>query len=222
MNKFSFLLSVAFLTTLFLFTGCSGSLTPSSFNPKESRDLTSEVAEPKALRQVSSLLVLPLQTKGGALTESGLTFPFYSSLLSTFISESNVEIKGGAAVIDPRSVPQGVKARGEAVALGKKLGVDAVLMTELMTLVERQGSSIGANVPARVGFFMVMLDVNSGDELWRASYHVTDQALSDNLLDMKESGERGARWRTANELLERGFILAARDFGSRRRSQFLS
>lgn len=207
---------------LLLLCGCSGALSTSSVNPKESNDLTSAVVEPRALRNINSILLIPLELKGKTAKRDPATLPYYSELLASFIDDAGVEIKGGADIFSVRAAPQGVRAKSEAIALGKKSGVDAVLLTEILTLVEREGSSIGANVPARAGFFMVMISTESGQELWRASYHVTDRALSENLLEVKESSERGARWRTATELLQRGFILAARDFGSRRRSQFLS
>ena len=210
-----FLLSV-------LLCGCGSSLSTSTINPKESNDLTSSVVEPRALRNVNSILVVPIELKGKTETQDPSTLPYYSELVASFIDDAGVEIKGGAELFSIRTAPKGVRAKSDAIALGRKSKVDAVLLTEILTLVEREGSSIGANVPARAGFFMVMINTETGEEIWRASYHVTDRALSENLLEVKESSERGARWRTASELLQRGFILAARDFGTRRRNQFLS
>ncbi len=92
----------------------------------------------------------------------------------------------------------------EAVAVGKRLGIDAVLRGEVLAFDERVGSEIGAKRPAHVGFAVELDRIPSGERVWQAEYDETQQALSDNFLNVAGFFRAGAKWVRAGELAEIG------------------
>jgi hypothetical protein len=116
---------------------------------------------------------------------------------------------------------------GSATSTGARRFVttdsDAVLNTEILRFEERQGSAIGGE-PAVVSFRMTLRD-RVGAELWSASYFLKQEALSENLLRIKERvgpDGLGAGWRSAHYVFQRGVESALKDLNTQRERQFLS
>jgi hypothetical protein len=107
-------------------------------------------------------------------------------------------------------------------SLGNELGVDGVVVTTVHQFIERDGTAIGSERPASVDFSMRLLRSGSGAEIWRATYHVKDEALSENLLALGERlGSRSvAQFRDAQEMLATGFASAGRDLAEARQLIF--
>jgi hypothetical protein len=100
---------------------------------------------------------------------------------------------------------------------------DAVLKTELLRFEDRQGSAVGGD-PAIVSFRMTLQAVPSGAEVWGAQYFYRQEAVSENLLRIKERigpAGLGAGWRSAQDLFQRGVQEALQDFSNRREQRFL-
>lgn len=96
---------------------------------------------------------------------------------------------------------------------------DGTLSAELVEFRDREGSAVAVDAPARVGFRLKLVAL-TGEEIWQASYHLDDAALSENLFRIKESLQRGPRWRTAHEILTEGLQEAFRNLEAERTQQF--
>ncbi len=113
----------------------------------------------------------------------------------------------------------GLEVAGAGEKGGRAAKTDGTLHAELIDFRERAGSALAADSPARVGFRLVLSSL-AGEEIWQASYHLDDAALSDNLFRIKESIQRGPRWRTATEILTAGLQDAFRSLEEQRTEQF--
>ena len=87
-----------------------------------------------------------------------------------------------------------------AIQLAKELNVDFVFVGYLFRYEERVGSRVGAEKPASVGFDIHLLRVRDGKRVWEGKFDETQQALSENLLNLGSFVRRGAAWLKAEEL----------------------
>jgi hypothetical protein len=87
-----------------------------------------------------------------------------------------------------------------AIQLAKELNVDFVFVGYLFRYEERVGSRVGAEKPASVGFDIHLLRVRDGKRVWEGKFDETQQALSENLLNIGSFVRRGAAWLKAEEL----------------------
>ena len=87
-----------------------------------------------------------------------------------------------------------------AIQLAKELNVDFVFVGYLFRYEERVGSRVGAEKPASVGFDIHLLRVRDGKRVWDGKFDETQQALSENLLNLGSFVRRGAAWLKAEEL----------------------
>jgi len=99
----------------------------------------------------------------------------------------------------PTDTPQSL-----AVALGKKLQADHVMVGTVWRYQQLVGSAEAADKPASVAFALYLLNVETGNPVWEATYEKTQQPLSQNVLNIKEFFNMGARWLTAEELARYG------------------
>lgn len=91
-----------------------------------------------------------------------------------------------------------------AVALGRKLGADHVMVGTVWRYQELVGSGKAASRPASVAFSLYLLRVQSNEPVWEATFDKTQKPLSENLLNIKAFFKMGARWLTADELARYG------------------
>jgi hypothetical protein len=91
-----------------------------------------------------------------------------------------------------------------AVALGKELDADFVLLGYLFRFEQRIGSPMGVDKPASVGFDLHLVRVRDGKIAWTGKFDETQKPLSDNLLKIGSFFRRGAKWLTAEELASAG------------------
>jgi len=87
-----------------------------------------------------------------------------------------------------------------AVATGKALEADAVLMGHLYRFQDRMGSRYAIESPASVAFDLYMIRVSSGQTLWSGYFDETQRALSEDLFRMNDFFRRGGAWITAQEM----------------------
>src|SRR3990167_303771 len=95
--------------------------------------------------------------------------------------------------------------------IGGTVGADAVLMGVVMRYEEREGTKWTVNRPASAAFTAVLLDVKSGEILWKMRFDKTQQALSENVLDIKNFIRGGGGWQEVNHLLLMGIEDALKD-----------
>ncbi|MFI5324412.1 MAG: hypothetical protein ACHQ6U_13005 [Thermodesulfobacteriota bacterium] len=94
--------------------------------------------------------------------------------------------------------------REQAVAAGKSLGVDAVMIGVISEYNERQGSEIGVESPAGITFSVEVLDTKNARLLWQYYYTETQKPLLQNVFEINKFFKRGGRWVTADELAKEG------------------
>jgi hypothetical protein len=102
------------------------------------------------------------------------------------------------------------------LSLGKKVGetfeADAVLMGVVLRYEERDGTSWAVNRPASAAFTAILIDVKSGEILWKVRFEKTQKSLSENILDIKNFLKGGGGWQTAEQLLSFGIEEALKSF----------
>jgi hypothetical protein len=77
---------------------------------------------------------------------------------------------------------------------------DALLIGYLYVFEERVGGNYGVEHPARVSFELNLIEVHSGRLAWQRSFIETQQALNENLFELKKFIQRKGRWVTAREM----------------------
>ena len=132
-------------------------------------------------------------------------------LLKTTTHRSYVFIpKAGGA--DPRE-------RNGALAhwakIGKDMGVDLLIVPQILDWRERAGSSAGVTTSAAVNMDFYLIDVREpgGALVSRSHFKEKQVGLSDNLMNFDTFLKRGAKWLTAQELAMEGMQKMIKEFG---------
>ena len=115
-----------------------------------------------------------------------------------------------------------MKVVGPSKNVGGKAQVDSVLRTDIVTMDDLKGSSVGGE-PARVAFRMGIYSGTDQRPVWQANYVYQQEAMADNWLKLGDRLGRdgsGAGWITAQEIFKRGVTQSLEDFNRRRDSQF--
>lgn len=200
-------------------TACAQRVGPAASPTLVTPSLLSHSERPRDLLTINSLAVLPPHFDPRARSAESLAPSFYDDLERA--AQEHVEL-ALAPSQEVRAAVSRASGRSNALALGKELGADAVLRTEILRYVTREGSAVGATQGAAVDFAMTMVRVSDGKEVWRASYHFEDQPLSENLFKIRQrfGGSEGAGWRSAQALLQDGFRQAFREFSDKRFAEF--
>lgn len=90
--------------------------------------------------------------------------------------------------------------RQSVVRMGRRLGVDAVMVSHIYRFRERQGNRLAAELPASVAFDMQLVLTDSGRIVWNGHADETQSALSENLFQIGKFIQRQGRWITAEEM----------------------
>lgn len=99
-----------------------------------------------------------------------------------------------------------------ATLVGRDLGVDTVLVGEVTRWREREGGALGAKNPASVAFSAYLFRVDTGELLWKTNFSKTQQALSENVLEVENFLKGGATWQTSETLARLGVEEVLRTF----------
>lgn len=94
--------------------------------------------------------------------------------------------------------------REVAVEVGKSLGVDAVLVGEVLRYIDRHGTNLSADRPASVAFVSQLINIKDGETLWQAKFDETQVPLSENLLSLRRFLKAKGAWLTSDELARLG------------------
>jgi hypothetical protein len=92
----------------------------------------------------------------------------------------------------------------QALSLGKKLQVDAVLLSRVNRYRERSGQNYSIDDPASVSFEYRLMLVETGQTLCAGVFDETQQSLSEDLLSFRKAFKRGGKWITVRELAKEG------------------
>lgn len=98
------------------------------------------------------------------------------------------------------------------IKLGEMLNADYMMAGNIWRYRERVGTSFSVESPASVGFAVYLVDVKSKELIWKDSYDETQQALLENLFNIKDFFKQGFKWLTAEELARFGMNKMFEDF----------
>lgn len=96
-------------------------------------------------------------------------------------------------------------------SVGRCMGVDLLVVPQLLEYRERAGSAMGVTEPARVVMDIFVLDVRNETLVSRSRFDETQSALTSNLLEAGKFFRRGGRWITAHELAGEGMEKAVKE-----------
>ncbi len=210
---------LAILCILTSIVSCSTIQPGTAGNSATDPRLQAKAAKSSEFLHINSLAILTPHlgrgVGGGAIRQS--------DVLSSIISAATL---AELQVVDPTKVSTAAalvptaQSVSDSVAIARRVGADAVLVTEIRVFEERHGSRVGANVAAQVGFGMSLYRTKDSLLLWDGSYFYKEKAASENLLDIPERGSLA--WHSGAEILQRGLEAAFSSIAESRRSVFLS
>lgn len=99
----------------------------------------------------------------------------------------------------------------QAREIGERVKADAVLFGRVSRYRERSGRGWGSDQPASVAFRLFLVDTATGKSVWSARFDETQQALSENLLNVGKFVKRKTRFVRADELAREGVTNAVAD-----------
>lgn len=98
---------------------------------------------------------------------------------------------------------------------GKQLGVDALVVGEIIRIKEREGGDYSVLAPASVAFRVKMVRVKDGVELYRVLFDETQKPLSEEPQRLFHWSKIRFRWQTADQLSRAGMRQVAESFPGR-------
>lgn len=205
------------LLCLVLFAGCSGYSVTGGPGKTVRAPIENDVSDINGLREVNSLLVAPLVLEQDVAqnvvgSEEGL----YDTVVSALRTEVGIDVypvKGDKKII----AESGMYPHSRWLTEAAQVGADGILVMRIHTYNRRRGSAMGADESASVGFLMSIYTTGGDTEVWRASYHVQDQAVAENLFRF---GKTSAGLNSAEKLYEKGVNNTIQDFAAKRISAF--
>lgn len=206
------------------FVGCFlvlGVVTGCSFEPETLRVTKSANLQGKRIKTIA---ILPMESAPSRETPSGQTGGNNNG--------GSSEVDSGALVTDMlysqmRQVPRWTlipqqriqeASRGvqeidgeKAREIGERVNADAVLFGRVVRYRERSGRGWGSDILASVAFNVFLLETATGKSIWSARFDETQQALSENLLNVGKFFKRKTRFVRADELAREGVTKAVAD-----------
>lgn len=92
----------------------------------------------------------------------------------------------------------------QALALGRLLHGDAVMLWKISRYAEREGGEFSVKKPASVAFDYRLLLTDTGETLCAGAFEETQGSLTDNILSFDRAFKRGLKWVTARQLTSEG------------------
>lgn len=149
---------------------------------------------------------------------NGQTLVELDTLWSTTLREktkrSYVQGRGAADCAKTVQAAEGHRAALRRwSAVGRCMGVDLLIVPQIIEWRERDGGEYGVEAPARVVMDTYIIDVRNETLISRSRYDETQSALTSNLLDAGKFMQRGGKWVTAADLAKEGMEKAVKDLG---------
>lgn len=111
--------------------------------------------------------------------------------------------------------PQPLPERDLWVAVGKALGVDAVIGGFIYRFKDRTGQDYGVDEAASVAFDLHLVRVLDARIQWSGRVDETQQPLSNNIYNIKKFISRGGKWVTSREMARGGLKALLTDMRGR-------
>jgi hypothetical protein len=119
--------------------------------------------------------------------------------------------------IKPRVLRDKLSRQSEFSQMASQVGAQSILLMRVHRFEERRGGKLGAERGAVVSFSLELRSLApANEELWRSSFVFEDQAITDNILRIRDHfGENNqVGWRTAESSLHAGIDLALKELQS--------
>jgi len=149
----------------------------------------------------------PVQATGAgpapALPSAEGALAVTAQIYRVLAAQTEFRVVPDLTVADIVETPAVRRANGlidRAVAIGKEVGADGVIVGRLYRYQRRVGTEYGASQPASVWFELQLVAVNTGDVVWHGEFDQTQEPLSSNLLNWWMFWRAGPRWLSAGEL----------------------
>jgi len=191
---------VPILILMTILAGCGPKYIESSLTPALKKHIIPDVGliqfieRPQASGELRSGTVAPEATVI-------VTNQFYDNLVARHVPVVRWE---GNPSLSSEGKSESLSDIQRAQEIGKLLKTTTVLFGFVSTFVERNGSAIGIQSPASVGFTVELIHTEDGHLLWKGSYHETQQTLFADISAWRLFFRRHGRWLTAPELSEDG------------------
>lgn len=98
-------------------------------------------------------------------------------------------------------------------SVGKCVRAEYLIIPQIITLRERQGSAMGVEKSAKVNMSVFVMNVETGGLMKYAHFDEEQHTLMDNILETKKFLERKGRWLTALELAQEGIHKSIAELG---------
>ena len=99
------------------------------------------------------------------------------------------------------------------VEIGAAHNVDLLIVPQILTFRERQGSEYGVKESASVMLDFFLIDVREGILVYRYFFDEEQVGLAENLLEIGTFFSRGGVWLTTDQLAQEGMTNVIKEFG---------
>ncbi len=99
------------------------------------------------------------------------------------------------------------------VNVGKCMGVDLLVVPQILAWSDRDGGEMGTYHPAYVKMDFFLIDVKKERPISRVHFEETQESLANNLMNIDKFVERKGKWITALQLAEEGMKKAIKELG---------
>ncbi len=129
---------------------------------------------------------------------------FLDSTLKNMLEHSRVP-----RVVNPSELHQHITEisggmRGVIKVIGERANCNTALMTILSKFNQRQGGEYAVDEAASTAFELRLVEANTGNTLWNATFNETQTSLLSNLFAFGKAKSRGFKWITVEELAAQG------------------
>lgn len=118
--------------------------------------------------------------------------------------------ENSAGVYHESGTPQ---ALPQWIAYGRQYPIDLLLVPQIITWHQREGSGAGVTTSAHVRVEFFLIDLKNGRVLRRSIFEEKQVGLVDNMLSMGDFLKRKGAWVTAEELTREGMAKAINELG---------
>lgn len=99
--------------------------------------------------------------------------------------------------------------------LGRALSADLVMVGTVWRYRERNAIEGVPDMPASVAFAVYLVEVDSGQRLWRGLHDVTQEVATKNIINLGKQLKMGVQWLSADDLARHAVKEALRKFPDR-------
>ncbi len=140
-------------------------------------------------------------------------------MAAALVTECNVNVKSAMDVAQcmPERLLQGEQNRMGALkywrAVGRCAKAEFLIIPQIISFRERDGSAMGVEKPAKVNMSIFLMDVKHGGIVKFFHFEEEQKSLFNNILETPKFFKRKGRWLTALELTEEGIHQAVPELG---------